>query len=389
MSTNDERLRGWLDARDPGDAPASLRDAAIRVPYETRMPAFPALDAEIGRLFGPARWVRPALALLVILALLAAAVGAARLQPWRPFPPRGLIAFTGLLGPSGTSGIRVVAADGSGERTVTPLQPNTLRPLASLVCRRPDAPLRPDVEPRSTGRLRWRRIDRPVRRRDRRPNASSRPASARPASSSGRRPAERSRTSTRRRAAVRRPSWASSTWRPARSLRRSRRGDRADDPSRPGRLAAALVGRVRVGHPRHSGHPGRRRRHHDHPRRALARRRPVRQLRVSIGVRECPPLGGCSDRPGRSGARWVGVVGARRPHARLRPAGRTCRPRRAEPCPRTTSRSPRLTPGNQGPSPMCSGPTTRPLTPCRPCSGRRMAARSTGATAEGPTSWTS
>jgi hypothetical protein len=125
VNTQQERLlRSFLAARDPGDAPARLRGAATRVPYETRLPVVPAFDVAITRLFGPARWVRPLLALVVIAAIVAAAVGAARIQPWRPFPPRGLIAFTVPLGPTGTSGIRLVAADGSGERTVTPLTPN-------------------------------------------------------------------------------------------------------------------------------------------------------------------------------------------------------------------------------------------------------------------------
>jgi WD40 repeat protein len=117
-------LRSWLAARDPGDAPSRLRASIARVPYETRTPAFPAIDAAITRAFGRSAWVRPLLVLVVLLALVVAAVGAALLQPWRPFPPRGLIAFTGPLGPTGTSGIRLVAADGTGERVVTPLQPN-------------------------------------------------------------------------------------------------------------------------------------------------------------------------------------------------------------------------------------------------------------------------
>lgn len=124
MSTDHDRLLSWLSARDPGDAPARLRAAAARVPYEIRQPALPRLDAALTRVFGVPGLARPLVVILVVLAIVLSAVGAAVFQPWRPFPPRGLIAFISLLGPAGTSGIRLVAADGAGERLVTPLVPN-------------------------------------------------------------------------------------------------------------------------------------------------------------------------------------------------------------------------------------------------------------------------
>ena len=121
---HDRRLRTWLDARDPGEAPARLWAAAGRVAIETRQPVFPALDVAIARIFGNARWIRPVLVLVVVLALVAAAVGAALLQPWRPFPPRGLIAYTAPLPEAGSTGIFLVAADGSGRRQISPSKAN-------------------------------------------------------------------------------------------------------------------------------------------------------------------------------------------------------------------------------------------------------------------------
>ena len=85
---------------------------------------FPALDVAIARIFGNARWIRPVVVLVVVLALVAAAVGAALLQPWRPFPPRGLIAYTAPLPEAGSTGIFLVAADGSGRRQISPSKAN-------------------------------------------------------------------------------------------------------------------------------------------------------------------------------------------------------------------------------------------------------------------------
>ena len=125
MNANDEhRLRSWLAARDPGEAPARLRAAAARVPYDTPQPMLPMLDVLITRVFGPARWIRPVLVVLVVLALIAAAVGAALLQPWRPFPPRGLIAYSAPISASGSTGITLVSADGTVRRQVSPMQAN-------------------------------------------------------------------------------------------------------------------------------------------------------------------------------------------------------------------------------------------------------------------------
>ena len=125
MNANDEhRLRLWLAARDPGEAPARLRAAAARVPYDTAPPRLPALDALITHVFGPARWIRPVLVVLVVLALIAAAVGAALMQPWRPFPPRGWIAYTAPISAQGSTGITLVSTDGTMRRQVSPTQAN-------------------------------------------------------------------------------------------------------------------------------------------------------------------------------------------------------------------------------------------------------------------------
>jgi hypothetical protein len=103
--------------------PARLREVVSRIPHTTRPSAFPALDAAIDRVFGRSTWLRPVLILVIILAIVLAAVGAAALQPWRPFPPRGLIAFSGVPGPTGTTEIGLVAADGTGERLLMQSQP--------------------------------------------------------------------------------------------------------------------------------------------------------------------------------------------------------------------------------------------------------------------------
>jgi len=119
------RLRSWLESRDPGAASATLRSAVALVPAATRPSTMPALDGAIERFFGRGTWVKPVLLLVLLSAIVLAVIGAALLQPWRPFPPRGLIAYqAGPLGPIGTSGIRLVAADGTGQRTVTPLEDN-------------------------------------------------------------------------------------------------------------------------------------------------------------------------------------------------------------------------------------------------------------------------
>jgi len=107
------RLRAWLQSRDVGDAPAQLRAAVARVPEEIGQPRFETLAA-VARMFGPSVEVRH-LVLAALLALVLAAVGAS-LVLRAPFPPPGLIAFSTAF--PGVD-IRVVAADGSGERSIT------------------------------------------------------------------------------------------------------------------------------------------------------------------------------------------------------------------------------------------------------------------------------
>jgi dipeptidyl aminopeptidase/acylaminoacyl peptidase len=107
------RLRAWLQSRDVGDAPAQLRAAVARVPEEVGQPRFETLAA-VARMFGPSVQVRH-LILVALLVLALAAVGAS-LVLRAPFPPRGLIAFSTAFP---EVDIRVVAADGSGERSIT------------------------------------------------------------------------------------------------------------------------------------------------------------------------------------------------------------------------------------------------------------------------------
>ena len=127
MNVDQERpLRRWLENRDPGDAPDSLRASAAQVPYTTRPARFPGLDAALAQLFGPAAFARPVMLLIVLLALLLAAIGAALVARPRPFLPQGLIAFTAPLGATGGTGIRLVAADGTDERAVTPSTSSTI-----------------------------------------------------------------------------------------------------------------------------------------------------------------------------------------------------------------------------------------------------------------------
>ena len=120
MNADQERLlRAWLQARDPGDAPATLRAAASEVPLTSRG-AFPALEAAIQRLFGPAAPVRLLLLIAAVLVLVLVAVGAALIYRAQLFPPRGLIAYSVATNlPTGISDIRVVAVDGTGDRAVT------------------------------------------------------------------------------------------------------------------------------------------------------------------------------------------------------------------------------------------------------------------------------
>lgn len=121
---NDRQIRAWLDARDPGAPPARLREATAAVSYGTRGWRFPGLDYMPVRVFGRSWSLRPLAVLLVVLALAAAIVGAGLLYRWLQFPPRGLIAYTVSLSETGSSGIRLIAADGSGARQITASVPN-------------------------------------------------------------------------------------------------------------------------------------------------------------------------------------------------------------------------------------------------------------------------
>jgi hypothetical protein len=117
-SEHDRALHTWLASRDPGDAPARLRGLAAQLPATGLRTAFPGLDAVIWRLRGLSPMARVFVVTLVLLAL-AVTVGALVLRPWRPLPPGGLIAYVGPLAATGTTGIRLVRADGSGGRDVS------------------------------------------------------------------------------------------------------------------------------------------------------------------------------------------------------------------------------------------------------------------------------
>jgi dipeptidyl aminopeptidase/acylaminoacyl peptidase len=115
---HERRISGWLATRDPGDAPATLRAVAARVPETMPRSAFPAFDAAMTRLFGRAWIARPALVLVaaLLLALVIAVIGAAlvlRLETPPIFPPRGLIAY------AGPEGVQLVEANGNRVRTLT------------------------------------------------------------------------------------------------------------------------------------------------------------------------------------------------------------------------------------------------------------------------------
>jgi len=84
----DRRLRDWLDGRDPGPVPASLRESAASVPLQTPVPAVSRVWQAIvgpgaaGRPGSPARLVLA----LVLLGLLVAAVAALITVGSRPAP---------------------------------------------------------------------------------------------------------------------------------------------------------------------------------------------------------------------------------------------------------------------------------------------------------------
>jgi dipeptidyl aminopeptidase/acylaminoacyl peptidase len=125
MNRDDEQaIRRWLEARDPGLARGELREAVRAVPFSERPARFPALGLTLRAGFGIGPIARPLLLLVVVLATLVALAGAVVLQPWRPFPPRGLLAYTAPIAAHGSTGISLAAADGSGGRQVSPMQAN-------------------------------------------------------------------------------------------------------------------------------------------------------------------------------------------------------------------------------------------------------------------------
>jgi dipeptidyl aminopeptidase/acylaminoacyl peptidase len=116
MNAEQERvLRTWLDTRDPGDAPGRLRAAVRDVTSAERPPMFPALEAIRVRFRWASTPVRLGV-LAVLLLAIAVAIAAAALLLRTPFRPQGLIAYSAsnMIG-----GIRVVSADGSGDRYLT------------------------------------------------------------------------------------------------------------------------------------------------------------------------------------------------------------------------------------------------------------------------------
>jgi WD40 repeat protein len=118
MSTErrDLRVRAWLADRDPGEAPARLRAAVASIPDDVSQSRFPAFDSALTRLVGSSPQVRRVLVAATLVLLAVAIAGAALLLSRQPFPPRGLIAFST---PTPGVDIRVVAADGTGERSIT------------------------------------------------------------------------------------------------------------------------------------------------------------------------------------------------------------------------------------------------------------------------------
>jgi dipeptidyl aminopeptidase/acylaminoacyl peptidase len=125
MRTDQERLvRRWLESRDPGDAPTRLRAAVADVAFAERGSRFPFLQGPPIRLPWLHVSIRPVLIVLALVAILVAAVTAGYLVLRPPFPPRGLVAYVAPLGASGSSGISLAAADGSGRRQVSPTQAN-------------------------------------------------------------------------------------------------------------------------------------------------------------------------------------------------------------------------------------------------------------------------
>ena len=126
MNRDDELLlRHWLEARDPGPARAALREAVQAVPFTERSARFPALDLTLRAGFGLAALARPLVLIGLVLVTVLALVGLAVLQPWRPFPPRGLLAYTAPLAANGSSGIIIAAADGSAKRQIGASAANT------------------------------------------------------------------------------------------------------------------------------------------------------------------------------------------------------------------------------------------------------------------------
>lgn len=119
-------VRRWLESRDPEAPRPALRERVRAVPLATPPARFPGLDLTLRSGFGLAPIARPLLIAAVVLLAVVTLVGALLFQPWRPFPPRGLIAYAVPLSTTGASGIVLSAADGTGRRQVTPDEPNII-----------------------------------------------------------------------------------------------------------------------------------------------------------------------------------------------------------------------------------------------------------------------
>jgi len=117
MNAEQERvLRAWLDARDPGEAPRRLRAAVREVPSAERQPIFLALEDVRARFRWASTPLRMGALAILLLALAIGIAAAAALLLRTPFTPRGLIAY---MSGGGNEGIRVIEADGTGDRALT------------------------------------------------------------------------------------------------------------------------------------------------------------------------------------------------------------------------------------------------------------------------------
>jgi hypothetical protein len=111
---DERRLRSWLAARDPGPARAALREAVRAVPFTHPGARFPGLSLTLRAGFGLGPIARPIVIIVALLLAIVVVAGTLVVQPWRPFPPPGLIGYVTSRQAPGSSGINLVAADGTG-----------------------------------------------------------------------------------------------------------------------------------------------------------------------------------------------------------------------------------------------------------------------------------